>query len=185
MRTMLSLKRRERLVIGIGGIGFVAAVVFLLVILPALHQVRIARQEAGRKKAEFSRLVALVEQRDQIEQRHAAALQAARVIEGGLPRNPELPAIVAQLDEALTSSGMQLRQISFDPVPASAGSAAVLPGVAAVPLRVQVSGDYRQLRAFVGALERMSRALAVDRLAVTAVQAGILADLTIRALYAP
>ena len=184
MRSMLSLKRRERLVIGIAGIGFIAAVVFLLVILPALQQVRIARQEAGRKKAEFSRLVALVERRDQIEQRHAAALQAARVIEGGLPRNPELPAIVAQLDEALTSSSMQLRQISFDPVPASAGSA-VLPGVAAVPLRVQVSGDYRQLRAFVGALERMSRALAVDRLAVTAVQAGILADLTIRALYAP
>ncbi|MGH2398299.1 MAG: type 4a pilus biogenesis protein PilO [bacterium] len=184
MKPRLSLKRRERLVIGVAGIGFVAVVVFVVVILPALQQVRTARQEAGRKKAELTRLVALVERRDQIEQQHAAALHAAHVIEGGLPRDPELPAIVAQLDDALTGSGMQLRQISFDPVPASAGNAAI-PGIAAVPLRVQVGGDYRQLRAFIGALERMPRALTVDRLAVTAVQAGIIADLSIRALYAP
>lgn len=185
MKSFGPLKRRERLVIASTSVAFLSLVVLLLVILPAFQQVRIARQEAGRKKAEFSRLVGLIENREQIERRHAAAAEAARAIESGLPRDPELPAIIAQLDVALTASGMQLRQISFDPVPASAGTATLLPGVAAVPLRVQVSGDYRQLRAFVGALERMPRALAVDRLAVSAVQRGLLADLTIRALYAP
>lgn len=185
MKSFGSLKRRERIVVAAAGAAFLILVVLLVVILPAVQQVRIAKQEAGRKKAEFSRLVGLIENREQIEQRHAAAVMAARVIESGLPRDPELPVIIAQLDDALTTSGMQLRQISFDPVPASAGAATLLPGVAAVPLRIQVSGDYRQLRAFVSALERMPRALAVDRLAVSAVQRGILADLTIRALYAP
>jgi len=152
---MAGLKRRERTVVGVAATTFAAIAVLLLVILPALQQVRLSRLEAQRKQVELARLLGLVDQRAQIEERH------------------------------LRLSNVQLRQISFTQVPVAAGNDALPAGMAAVPLQIQVSGDYLRLRAFVSALDQMPRALVVDRLAVTGVQNGVLADLTVRAFYAP
>lgn len=182
---MAGLKRRERTVVGVAATAFAAVAVLLLVIFPALQQVRLARQEAQRKQVELARLVALVDQRGQIEERYTRVAAAARILEAKLPRDPALPAFVDSLGRALAASQVQLRQISFTQIPVAAGNDALPAGMAAVPLQIQVSGDYLRLRTFVGALEQMPRALVVDRLAVTGVQNGILADLTLRAFYAP
>ena len=182
---MAGLKRRERTVVGVAATTFAAIAVLLLVILPALQQVRLSRLEAQRKQVELARLVSLVDQRTQIEERHRRVAAAARELEARLPRDPALPAFVDSLGRALRLSNVQLRQISFTQVPVAAGNDALPAGMAAVPLQIQVSGDYLRLRAFVSALDQMPRALVVDRLAVTGVQNGVLADLTVRAFYAP
>lgn len=162
-----------------------AAAVLLLVIFPSLQQVRLARQEAQRKHVELGRLVALVEQRERIEERHGRVSAASRALEARLPRDAALPAFVDALGRALRETNVQLRQISFAQVPPTAGTEALPAGMAAVPVQIQVSGEYVRVRAFISALEQMPRAIVVDRLALTGAQRGVLADLTLRAFYAP
>lgn len=182
---MAALKRRERTVVGVGGVALLAAVVLLLVVFPALQQVRLARQEAQRKQIELTRLVALVDQRARIEERHGQMADAARALEALLPRDPALPAFVDALGGALRDAGVQLRQISFAQAPSTGGNDALPAGMAAVPVQIQVSGDYTRVRAFISALEQMPRAIVVDRLAVSGAQRGVLVDLSLRAFYAP
>ena len=182
---MAALKRRERAVVSIAGTVVLAAAVLLLVILPALQQVRLARQEAQRKHIELGRLVALVDQRARIEDRHREVAVAARTLEARLPRDAALPAFVDALGGALRETGVQLRQISFAQVPLTPGTEALPAGMAAVPVQIRVGGEYARVRAFVSALERMPRTVVVDRLALTGAQRGVLADLTLRAFYAP
>jgi Tfp pilus assembly protein PilO len=182
---MAGLKRRERAVVGVGGGALLAAAVLLLVILPALQHVRLARQEAQRKQIELTRLVALVDQRARIEARHQQVADAARALEARLPREAALPAFVDALGGALRESGVQLRQISFAQIPSSGGNDALPAGMAAVPVQIQVSGEYLRVRAFIGALEQLPRAIVVDRLAVSGAQRGVLVDLSLRAFYAP
>lgn len=184
---MATLKQRERTVIMTGATGLLAAVVFLVVVLPALQSVRLARQQARGKQAELSRLVLLTDQRTSIEQRHQASLAASRALLVRLPRDPAVPDLVAHLDRALRISGVELRQISFGEVALPSNSTAnggLPPGIAAVTLQVQIAGDYPRLRAFVGGLEGLPRAVAIDRLALTGVQNGLVADLTLRAFFA-
>ncbi|HXF81622.1 MAG TPA: type 4a pilus biogenesis protein PilO [bacterium] len=182
---MTALRRREQTVIGVAGVIVLAAAVLLLVIFPAIQQVRLAQLEATRKQVEKTRLLVLVDRRAQIETRHRDAAAAARALEARLPREPALPAFVDALGRALQDAGVQLRQISFAQIPPAGGNDALPSGVAAVPVQIQVSGEYRRVRAFIGALEQMPRAVVVDRLAVTGAQRGVLVDLSLRAFYAP
>lgn len=182
---MAGLKRRERAVAGVGGGVLLAAAVLLLVIFPALQHVRLARQEALRKQTELTRLVALVDQRERIEARHRQIADAALALEARLPRDAALPAFVDALGGALRESGVQLRQIAFAQVPSAGGSDALPAGMAAVPVQIQVSGEYPRVRNFISVLEQMPRAIVVDRLAVTGAQRGVVVDLSLRAFYAP
>lgn len=182
---MAALKRRERTVVSAAGMLVLAVAVLLLVIFPSLQQVRLSRQEAQRKHVELGRLVGLVDQRERIEERHSQVAAASRALEARLPRDAALPAFVDALGRALRETNVQLRQISFTQVPAASGTEALPAGMAAVPVQIQVSGEYVRVRAFISALEQMPRAIVLDRLAVTGAQRGVLADLTLRAFYAP
>jgi len=182
---MARLKRREQRVVTTGAATFVAVAVVLVVILPAMQQVRLAGQEAQRKQAELRRLVALVDRQAPIEQRHRKVAAEARALEAMLPRDPALPAFVEVLGQAIADSRVQLQQISFAPTAAAAGGEALPAGVAAVPMQIAVSGDYPRLRAFVAALEQLPRAVAIDRFAVTGASHGLTIDLTLRAFYSP
>ncbi|MDQ7843061.1 MAG: type 4a pilus biogenesis protein PilO [Armatimonadota bacterium] len=182
---MPALKRREQRVVGAGAVLLAAAAVTFVILLPATDQVRLARREAAGKQAELRRLGALVDRRAEIERRHRLAQTEARVLEAMLPRDPALPALLGLLGRAISDSRVELQQISFAPAASTSGGEALPAGVAAVPMQVVVSGEYSRLRAFVAALERMPRAVTVDRFAVTGADRGVTIDLTLRAFYAP
>lgn len=167
------------------GLGFgIAIVLTLVVFFPQVREVAAARSEAGRKQAELARAVALVQQRDETIQQYAAAKQDAEALLTRIPREPDLPGLLARLDLAMGSSGVAVEQISFLESPPAPGAPSEPAGaVASLPLQLRVRGRYPQIKALVQGLEESPRLVIVDRMALIGTDTGIGAELSLRALY--
>lgn len=161
------------------------AVLLGVLIFPKLAGVRIARQRAVRLEQEVGRTAALVQAQPQVEQRLLAARRSMQNLLVRVPEGPQVPGLVAQLDDAVVISGVRLVQISFTTVEQAGepGASQVQAGIGTTGLSVQVRGSYPQVRRFVTSIEASPRAMTVDRVALTASEGGIFADLTIRAFH--
>jgi Tfp pilus assembly protein PilO len=175
---------RARLFLQIG-LGFAIAVVLTLVVFfPQVREAAAARSEARRKQAELARAVALVQQRNEIVRQYAAAKLDAEALVTRIPREPDLPGLLARLDLAIASSGVKVEQISFLESPPAAGAPGGTPGsVASLPLQLRVTGRYPQIRALVLGLDESPRLVVVDRMTLTGTDAGITTELFLRALF--
>lgn len=181
------LPSRERTFLLLAGAVVALGVVFLVLFLPKIQDVRAARREVQRKQEERLRLATFVQVRAQIEVQHAAARLALEGLRARVPAAPDLPGLIAGLDLAIETSGVQLLRLSFGKAEGSAESqgnqAAVSANVGTLTLQLQVRGNYLQLRSLVGAVESMSRVVSVDRLTMTADRGGIMADFSMRAFF--
>lgn len=181
------LRARERTLLAVG-LGVLTVILLTLVLFfPQVQKVAAARRDAGRKQAELARATALAQQESEIERQHAAAKAAAESLAARIPTGTDLPDLIIQLDEAITISRVVLLQISFqnEPAPATGGQSGPAGPVASLPVQLRVRGSYPQLRALVEILERSSRLILIDRLALAGTEAGILSDLMLSALYVP
>ncbi|TMI77080.1 MAG: hypothetical protein E6H05_01630 [Bacillati bacterium ANGP1] len=167
------------------GIGFAIAIVLTLVVFfPQVREERLARSEARRKQAELTRAVALVQQRDEITRQYAAAKLDAEALLTRIPREPDLPGLLSRIDLAIASSGVGVEQISFLESPPAAGAQSGTPGsVASLPLQLRVRGRYPQIRALVQGFEESPRVVVVDRMTLSGSDAGIIVELSLRALF--
>ncbi|MEX0766498.1 MAG: type 4a pilus biogenesis protein PilO [bacterium] len=163
--------------------AIVVAVLLALVINPQLTQVRIARQRALRLEQERTRTAGLVDTQPQIEQRFLAARRGIQNLLVRVPVGPQLPELIAYLDDAVVISGVQLAQISFATAEQTEAANQVPAGIGTTGLAIQVQGSYPQVRRFVTAIETSPRAMAIDRLALTASDSRVLADLAVRAFH--
>lgn len=165
------------------GVG-IAIGLTLVVFFPQVREVAAARSEAGRKQAELTRALGLVQQRDEIIRQYAAAKQDADALLTRIPREPDLPGLLARLDLTIASSGVALEQISFLESPPAPGAGSGSGGpVASLPLQLRVRGRYPQIRVLVQGLEESPRLVIVDRMALIGTDAGIGAELSLRALF--
>lgn len=180
---MSPLRPRERALVGAGAAVVAGVLLGGVVYLPAALDLAAARREIVRKEGELRRAAALAQQRPEVEQRYAAERLAAERLLTQIPRDPDLPDLILRLEEALSRSGAELMEITFPPqtpAPPSAGEPAPVSGL---PVQVRVRGRYPQIRALVAAIERSPRLTVIDRLALTGTDAGIVAELQMRALY--
>ena len=163
----------------------IAVVVLLSVfIYPRLAGVRSARVRAVRLEQNVARAVGLVQAEPQVEQRLLAARRSIQNLLVRVPEGPQIPGLIAQLDDAFVISGVRLVQISFTAVEQTGEPGAqVQAGIGTTGLSVQVRGSYPQVRRFVTSIEASPRAMAIDRIGLTASEGGILADLTVRAFH--
>ncbi|OLD54688.1 MAG: hypothetical protein AUI83_07595 [Armatimonadetes bacterium 13_1_40CM_3_65_7] len=177
-------RARTRLLLQIS-LGLAIAIVLTLVVFfPQVHGWTAARTEARRKQAELARALILVQQRDEVVRQYAAAKLDAEALLTRIPREPDLPGLLARLDLAIASSGVVVEQISFLESPPAAGAPGGTPGpVASLPLQVRVRGRYPQIRALVQGLDDSPRLVVVDRLALTGTEGGITAEFSLRASF--
>lgn len=161
------------------------AVLLGVFIYPKFAGARIARQRALRLEREVARMAELVQLAPQVEQRLLAARRSTQNMLVRVPEGPQVPGLVAQLDDAVVISGVRLVQITFTTVEQTGegGATQVPAAIGTLGLSVQVRGSYPQVRRFVTSTEASPRAVAIDRIVLTASERGILADLTIRAFY--
>lgn len=161
------------------------AVLFGVFIYPRLAGVRIARQRAVRLEQEVSRTAALLQAQSEVEQRLLAARRSTQNLLVRVPEGPQVPGLVAQIDDAVVISGVRLVQITFTTVEPTAepGATQAPSGIGTLGLSIQVRGSYPQVRRFVTSTEASPRAVAIDRIVLTASDGGILADLTVRAFH--
>ena len=178
-------RARARLLLQIG-LGLTIAIVLTLVVFfPQVRGWTAARTEARRKQVELARALMLIQQRDQVVRQYAAAKLDAESLLTRIPRDPDLPGLLARLDLAIASSGVTVEQISFLESPPAAGAPSGTSGpVASLPLQVRVRGRYPQIQALVQGLDDSPRLVVVDRLALTGTEGGIAAEFSLRALYA-
>lgn len=177
-------RARARLLLQIG-LGLAIAIVLTLVVFfPQVHGWTAARTEARRKQAELARALVLVQQRDEVVRQYAAAKLDAEALVVRIPREPDLPGLLARLDLAIASSGVAVEQISFLESPPAAGAPSGTSGsVASLPLQLRVRGRYPQIRALVEGFEQSPRLVVVDRMALNGTDAGIAAEFSLRALF--
>lgn len=164
----------------------VIAVVVLLgvFIYPKAASVRIARQRAIRLEQDVARTAALIQAESQVQQRYLAARRSIQNLLVRVPEGPQVPVLIAQLDDAVIISGVRLAQISFTTTDQTGEPGAQVPtGIGTIGLSVQVRGSYPQVRRFVTSIEASPRAMAIDRIALNASEGRILADITVRAFH--
>ncbi len=180
---MSPLRPQERALLGAGAAVVAGVILGGLVYLPALLDLAAARREIVRKDVELRRATALAQQRAEVERRYAAERQAADQLLVRIPREPDLPDLILRLDDVLNRSGVELMEITFPPEatsPATPGEAAPVSGL---PVQARVRGRYAQVRALVAGIEQSPRLLVIDRLTLSGSDAGIVAELQMRALY--
>ncbi|MDQ7819888.1 MAG: type 4a pilus biogenesis protein PilO [Armatimonadota bacterium] len=180
---MSPLRPRERTLLGAGAAVLAGVLLGGLLYLPALLDLTAARREVVRKSAELRRATALAQQRPEVESRYAAERRAAEQLLTRIPREPDLPDLIVRLDGALSGSGVELMEVTFPPETSSPASPAEPAPVSALPVQIRVRGRYPQVRALVEAIERSPRLLVIDRVMVTGAEAGVVAELQMRALY--
>jgi len=180
-----ALRSRERFLLTAGGGAVAAILIVLLVFFPQVQEVAAARREARRKQAELARATALAQQSSEIEQKYAAVKQEAEALLARIPSDPDLPDLIIRLDQALESSRADLVQITFlaESATPAAGQGGAAGDVGSLPVQLRVRGTYPQLSALVQRLENSPRLILVDRAALTGADTGIVADLTLRALF--
>lgn len=182
---MARLRSRERTALTAGLVLLAVVLLTLVLFFPQVQKVAAARRDAGRKQAELARATALAQQEDEVARQHAAAKAAAESLVARIPTEPDLPDLIIQLDQALTFSGVALLQVSFvgESTPAPGGQSGPAGDIASLPVQLRVRGTYPQLRVLVDALERSSRLVVIDRMALAGTEGGILSELVLRALY--
>lgn len=180
----MSAGNGQRILLVVLATAIGVAVLLVTVVYPKSQQVRIAGLRAQRLQAEVTQTAALVQAKPEVEQRNRAARRAVQSVIARVPVGPQIPGLIAQLDEAILLSGVQLVQISFgNTEQAVDGAAQPAAAIGSIGLAIQVRGSFPQLRRFVAAIELAPRAMAIDRLAFTASEGGVLADFAMRAFY--
>lgn len=179
------LRPRERFLLAVVGSALAGVLLVLLLFRPLLRDAAAARREARRAQGELIRMTELAQRQDEIERRHAEGQQAAAVLVGRIPSEPDLPDLITQLDGAIGVSRVVLMQIAFqgEAQPAAGSPGGPAPNVGFLPVQLRVRGSYPQLRALVSQLEQLPRIVVIDRLAFTGADSGIVADVALRALF--
>ncbi|MGH8630360.1 MAG: type 4a pilus biogenesis protein PilO [Burkholderiales bacterium] len=182
--------RRERLLLFSAVAVLALIALYLLVFSSRLTDLRLARADEARKRSEVGRLAAVVQQRTEIEQQHAAARRALEDLLDRVPRDPALPALLTQVDFALRASGLELVEITFpqQTQEAASGSTQQPSGsanqaVGSLTFQMQVRGRFPQLLVFVQMMESLPRAVVLDTLTITGSDTGTQSGLAIRAFY--
>ena len=87
-----------------------------------------------------------------------------------IPMTPDQRGLTVRLSSLATSTGVNLKSITFAPPPTRvAGTTAASSGAIALPVTLQASGTYAQIKLFMSSMETMPRAYLVGLLTLAKV----------------
>ncbi len=180
----MTARTGSRVLLVVMATAIAVAVLLVAVVYPKSQQVRIARLRAQRLQLELARTTALVQAKPEVERRLLAARAGIQSVIMRVPVGPQLPGLIAHLDEAIVLSDVLLVQIAFTSAEQVADGAGPPPAaIGSLGVAIQVRGTFPQVRRFTAAIEGAPRAMTIDRLAFAASQGGVLADFAVRAFY--
>lgn len=135
---------------------------FVFVLKPKLSEITDVRDQIEVTQDEADSLRIRLAQLKQAQRDQPQTQARLSVFERLLPSTPDLPALIRQLQDAATASGMNL--VSLAPSPPSSVTGAT--GVQTITVNIQVTGGFFRLETFLTRIEDLQRAVEVTSIAI-------------------
>jgi Tfp pilus assembly protein PilO len=135
---------------------------FVFVLKPKLSEITDVRDEVEQAQDESDSLRIRLAQLRQAQREQPQTLARLAVFDRLLPATPDLPALIRQLQNAASASGMDLVSIAPSP-PANVTGAS---SVQAISVNIQVRGGFFRLETFLTRIEDLQRAVEVTSMSI-------------------
>lgn len=122
-----------------------------------LHAWRAAQAEEHALKEQFRLQAAAVRTPEQLHREQAALKLAAERLDRALPAEASVPDFIDALHSAAARHGLQLS--AFTPLPPARENS-----LTALPFRIETTGSYQNIRAFIGETAKLPRTTVLNRL---------------------
>lgn len=156
----MKLSPRDQLIVAIAAIVVAAVAVVVLVVMPRFRAVGQVKADIKVAEDQIAQARALLARR-QGAKAGAAGTQAQLMrLANEFPDAPQLPALIIELQDVANDSGLDFASLQSD-------RPAVREGFAALPLSLQVSGEWADIIEFLRKLDKMTRRVRVLNLTVS------------------
>lgn len=166
---MMKMSPRTQLILVAAGIVVVVAVLAAVLVIPQFGRLSSTEQQIAQKEAEIDQAQALLEARQAAKENAAGTDAALLELAAGVPENPDLPSFIIELQDVAYSSNVQLRSVA----PADMVD---MGGYAALPIELQVWGEWADVVDFMQRLNEMQRQVRLVESAVNVMGPGDTAD---------
>lgn len=160
------MTRQRLLLIGIAVVLILLAFNYL-VYQRRQAQYRTLSAELATRVAERDRLQAVAAREAALEQEFNELQSTIAVVEAKLPEEKEIPSLLVQLEELVTSLKVDLSTIAPGQLAAAPADGTQPAPYAVIPVRLRVSATYQQLIELMGALQNFPRLMAVKTISVS------------------
>lgn len=160
----MRISPRDRLIITAVALLLVIVAVAVAGIYPQVQQTAAIEKQIQSANNDVQQNKALLEQRQAAKDRAAQTDAATLRLANAVPENPELPALIIELQDAALAAGVQFDSLSpAEPIQGPSGStAAISPGgsgFVTLPVALQVTGTWSDTIDFMRRLNSMTRAV--------------------------
>ena len=148
----MKISPRNRLIVTAVGVGLVVIIAAVVLVVPQFSRLSDLRSQIETAEQQAQQAETLLEQRRSAKDNAAATDAALLQLAGAVPENPDLPALIIELQDIAYDSDVQLRGMKPGELSKSADGAYVI-----VPLEFEVWGTWDSTVEFTQKINKMVR----------------------------
>lgn len=168
----MKIAPRDRLIIVAVGLLLVVAVIAVLGIYPQMQENAALDTQIAAANDQVAQNKALLEQRQAAKERAAQTDAASLKLANSVPENPELPALIIELQDIALQAGVQFNQLTPATPAPPAGTAAngtTATQYLVLPVAVNIQGTWSDTIEFMRLVNQASRAMRITQFGSTPV----------------
>jgi type IV pilus assembly protein PilO len=160
--------RRQVVIAAAAAIG-VTALFFFILLKPKMDQISKTKDDVQAARGQVATLQTEIAHLQDVKRNAPQTMAKLAALSQYLPSTPDLPGFIRLVQDAATSSGLDLQSIAPSPPAALPGST----GVQVISVTLTAQGGYFRIEDFLARLEQLERAVAVRSLALAPSQSAI------------
>ena len=166
--------RRQLIVAGVIAV-VITALFFLFLLKPKLNDISTTRSDVATARAEQDTLNTQLAHLQDVKKNAPATMAKLAALSQYVPATPDLPGFIQQVQNAATSSGIDLQSIAPSPPAAVTGSS----GVETISVTLTCQAGYFRIEDFLSRLENLQRAVEVRAISLSPIQSPVSSELVL------
>lgn len=156
----MKIAPREQFILTLAAAALLIVVLVAVLVYPSVKNLSTLDAQISQAQSDVSSAKSLLAQRQAIKDRASQTDAKWLTLANEVPDNPDLPALIIELQDAAFESGVQL-------VAVTPGKPALLGTYANVPLNIQILGSWADSVDYAQRIFKLSRALRISVLSAT------------------
>ena len=169
------MNTRRQLVIA-GVVAVVVTVLFFMFLLkPKMNDISKTRSDVQTAKSEQDTLNTQLAHLKDVKKNAPETMAKLAALSEYVPSTPDLPSFIQQVQDAATSSSIDLQSIAPSPPASVTGSS----GVQTISVTLTCQGGFFRIEDFLSRLENLPRALEVHAISLSPIQSPVSSELSL------